>query len=185
MKKGPVTQLKEEFEKVKAEAKANFENYLRAVAEFENFRKRKEKEFEEFRCYANENLMIELIPILENFERALAHANNDNENNLNNLKTGLEIVYRQLKATLAKFGLNEFSCLGQEFDPKTCEAVGFVETDEKPANTVIEQINKGYSYQNKVIQPARVIIAKPKENQRQAVKPEATENKEVNSDKGV
>lgn len=159
LKKGPVTELKTELEKIKTEAKANYENYLRAVAEFENFRRRKDKEIEEFRCYANENLMLELIPVLENFERALAHK--DITKDSENLQNGLEIAYRQMKTTLAKFGLKEYSCLGKEFDPKTCEAISFIETEENPKNVIVQELSKGYEYQNRVIQPARVIVAKP------------------------
>lgn len=159
LKKGPVTELKESLEKTKAELKTHYENYLRAVAEFENFRRRKDKEIEEFRCFANESLMLELIPVLENFERALAHK--DGNGNTESLKNGLEIVYRQMKNTLTKFGLKEYSCLGQEFDPKTCEAISFVETDEKPKNVIVQELSKGYEYQNRVIQPAKVIVAKP------------------------
>jgi molecular chaperone GrpE len=72
-KKGPVTQMKEELEKTKQQAKANHDNYLRAVAEFDNYRKRVQKENEEFREYAQASLLLDLVPILENFDRALSH----------------------------------------------------------------------------------------------------------------
>lgn len=160
-KKGPVTELKEKLETLSAEAKSHYENYLRLLAEFENFRKRKEREFDEFRLYANENLMTELIPVLENFDRALACKDLALNNNADSLQKGLEIVYRQLKNILEKFGLKEYSMLGQEFNPKTCEAISFIETNDKPANSVIEEIGKGYLYYDKVIRPAKVIVAKP------------------------
>jgi molecular chaperone GrpE len=158
-KKGPVTLLKEESEKLRSDSKTHYENYLRSLAEFENFRRRKEREMVEFRSFANENLMNELIPVLDNFDRALSHA--DTKDNTESLQKGIEIAFRQLKGVLEKFGLKEFSCLGQEFDPKTCEAVSFIETNDKPKNTVVNELSKGYLYQNRVIRPARVIIAKP------------------------
>jgi molecular chaperone GrpE len=159
LKKGPVAELKEEFEKCQDDLKVNTDNYLRALADFENFRRRKEKEIEEFRCFANENLLSELIPVLENFDRALAHI--EATENYESLKKGIDIAYRQLLNVLDKFGLKEFSCLGQEFDPKTAEAVSFVETNDKPQNTITHELNKGYLYQNRVIRPAKVIISKP------------------------
>lgn len=161
IKKGPVTELKEKLKTLSVEAKCHYENYLRLLAEFENFRKRKEREFDEFRLYANENLMTELIPVLENFDRALACKDLGLANNAESLQKGLEIVYRQLKNILEKFGLKDYSMLGQEFSPKTCEAISFIETNDKPANTVIEELNKGYLYYDKVIRPAKVIVAKP------------------------
>jgi len=159
LKKGPVTQLKEDFEKLKNESKTHYENYLRALADFENFRRRKEREIEDFRMFANENLLNEIIPVLENFDRALTVKDVDEK--CESIKKGVDIAYRQLKSVLEKFGLKEFSCVGQEFDPKTCEAISFIETNDKPKNTVVDELSKGYLYQNRVIRPARVIVAKP------------------------
>jgi len=159
IKKGPVTALKEEADKLRSDAKTHYENYLRSLAEFENFRKRKEREIEEFRTFANENLMNEIIPVLDNFDRAIAHK--DAVDNNENLQKGFEIAFRQMKQVLEKFGLKEFSFLGKEFDPKTCEAISFIETDEQPKNTVVQELTKGYQYQDRIIRPARVIVAKP------------------------
>lgn len=182
-KKGPVTQLKEDAEKLRSEVKVNYDNYLRALAEFENFRRRKEREIEEFRSFANENLMEELIPVLENFDRALAHS--EASNNCESLAKGIEIAYRQLLSVLEKFGLKEFSCLNQEFDPKTCEAVSFSETDDKPKNTIVQELSKGYQYQDRVIRPSRVIVSKPvpQPAESQDVKEEKVHPEE--SEKGV
>ncbi len=162
LKKGPVTQLKEDLEKAKQESKSHREEYLRALAEFENFRKRKEREIDEFRCFANINLLTELIPVLENFDRALTHI--EKTDNYESLKKGIDIAYRQLLNVLDKFGLKEFSCIGQEFDPKTCEAISFIPTNDQPENTVVQELGKGYIYQDKVIRPARVIVAKQPAN---------------------
>ena len=160
IKKGPVTALKEEAEKLRSDTKTHYENYLRSLAEFDNFRKRKEREIEEFRTFANENLMNEIIPVLDNFDRALEHK--DNIENTENIQKGFEIAYRQMKQVLEKFGLKEFSCLGQEFDPKLAEAISFIETNDQPINTIVNELSKGYEYQKRVIRPARVIVAKPR-----------------------
>jgi molecular chaperone GrpE len=171
-KKGPVTQMKEELEKTKQEAKANYDNYLRAVAEFDNYRKRIQKETEEFKEYAQANLLLDLVPVLENFDRALSHVeffvDNSETKDVNSKLPeptwllGIKIIYNQIKDILTKYDFQEYSCLGQEFDPKKCEAINFVETDEKPANIVSEEVGKGYMLKNRIIRPAIVIVTKPK-----------------------
>ncbi|MCS7258272.1 MAG: nucleotide exchange factor GrpE [candidate division WOR-3 bacterium] len=157
-KKGPVTELKENYQKLLCELKTCKDTLLRALADFENYRKRKEKEFCEFQEYANENLLSELIPALENFERAFSFAKLSNPND--NLLKGIEIAYRQLQGVLEKFGLKEYSCLDQPYDPKLAEVVGCVENPEKPNNIVIEELNRGYQYRDKILRPARVIVTK-------------------------
>jgi molecular chaperone GrpE len=181
-KKGPVTQLKEELAKTKQEAKDYYDKYLRAVAEFDNYRKRIQKENEEFKEFAQASLLLDLVPVLENFDRALSHIelgiNNEacatettnstqaetKEPDPNWLK-GVKIIYNQLKDVLAKYGFQEYSCLGEEFDPKKCEAINYIETDEKPPNTVFEEIGKGYIFKGKVLRPALVIVSRPKSTQ--------------------
>lgn len=164
--------MKEELEKTKQEAKANYDKYLRAVAEFDNYRKRIQKETEEFKEYAQASLLLDLVPVLENFDRALSHVEfiiDSPETKEENAKVpeptwllGIKIIYNQIKDILNKYGFQEYSCLGQEFDPKKCEAINFIETDEKPANIVSEEVGKGYMLKNKVIRPAIVIVTKPK-----------------------
>jgi molecular chaperone GrpE len=185
-KKGPVTKLKEELEKTKQQAKANHDNYLRAVAEFDNYRKRVQKENEEFREYAQASLLLDLVPILENFDRALSHiesgelietkekdknnesqaelekSNNPGNQSNSNLFKGVKIIYNQIKEILAKYGFQEYSCIGEEFDPRKCEAISFIETDDKKPNIVIEETGKGYTLKGRVIRPAIVIVSKPK-----------------------
>jgi molecular chaperone GrpE len=182
-KKGPVTEMKEELEKTKQEAKANYDKYLRAVAEFDNYRKRIQKETEDYKEYAQASLLLDLVPVLENFSLAISHIESNelvvpekedkrneppaaSELPSNHLKSnwlqGIKIIYNQIKDILAKYGFQEYSCIGQEFDPKKCEAINFIETDEKPANIVSEEVGKGYMLKNRVIRPAIVIVTKPK-----------------------
>lgn len=178
--------MKEELEKTKQEAKANHDNYLRAVAEFDNYRKRVQKENEEFREYAQASLLLDLVPVLENFDRALSHIesgelistkeidssnelqselkepNNPGNQSNSNLFKGVKIIYNQIKEILAKYGFQEYSCIGEEFDPRKCEAISFIETDDKKPNIVIQETGKGYTLKGKVIRPAIVIVSKPK-----------------------
>lgn len=159
-KKGPVTRLKQELDRLRQESEENYNNYLRALADFDNYRKRVAREMESFRDSANENLLGALIPVLENLDRALLSASVDK--NFDGLYQGIEIISRQFKEALAKHGLVEYSCLGDEFDPKRCEAVNFIETEEKPPNIVIEEIAKGYLLNNRVLRPSLVTVSKPK-----------------------
>lgn len=156
-KKGPVTRLKEEVEKLREEIKRHQNDYLRALADLDNYRKRKEEEFERFKEYANEGLLAELLPVLDNFDRALSSTD---EKEKDNFYKGMEIILRQLKEVLEKRGLKGYDSLDKEFDPKFHEALGYRETDEKPPNTIIEEMAKGYLLKDRVLRPAKVIVAK-------------------------
>jgi molecular chaperone GrpE len=103
--------------------------------------------------------MGELIPVLENLDRALYAASiNDDPKGL---KEGLELITRQLKEALARHGLTEYSALGELFNPKLHEAVGYVETQDQPPQQVIEEVAKGYRFRDRVLRPALVTVARP------------------------
>lgn len=160
---GPVTSLKADFDKLQTDVEQLKSDYLRSLAEFENFRRRKEKEAAELQEYANEKFLQELIPVLDNFERALAAAEPAETApgaGDQGIRKGLQMIYGQLKETLASLGLEGYSCLGQAFDPRRCEAVGFIETDEHPEHTVVAETARGYLYKGKVLRPAMVTAAK-------------------------
>jgi molecular chaperone GrpE len=106
---------------------------------------------------------LELIPVLDNFERALtaaAPAEAASGAGDQGIRKGLQMIYGQLQETLANLGLEGYSCLGQAFDPRRCEAVGFVETDEYPEHSVVAEAARGYMYKSKVLRPAMVTAAK-------------------------
>jgi molecular chaperone GrpE len=160
---GPVTQMVSELEKLRLEVNQLNDNYLRSLAEFDNFRRRKERELVDFREFANEQLLQELIPILDNLDRAIQAARNGAEttDRTDCICLGIEMVARQLRETLNRFGFQEFSCLGEEFDPKRCEAVAFQETSDQADGIVIAESAKGYMYRSRVLRPAMVVVAKP------------------------
>jgi molecular chaperone GrpE len=164
-KVGPVSAIEAELEKLQIEAKQLNDDYLRALAEFDNFRKRKERELTEFREFANEQLLQELIPVIDNFERAIRAAEPAGAETKSGMKAdalckGIRLIYAQLQEALTRFGFQQFSCVGEEFDPRRCEAVSFEEHDDKPENTVLAESAKGYLYKTKVLRPAMVIVAK-------------------------
>jgi len=157
-KKGPVTKLKDEIGKKDEEIKEFKDKYLRALADLENYRKRMEKEFDSFRQYAQVEFLRKISPVLDSFERAMDGASVDNDEG--NYAKGVEIIYRQFKETLKSMGLEEFSSFGEVFDPARHEAVGTVVDDEKPENTIVEEVSKGYVVKERVIKPAKVLVSK-------------------------
>jgi len=158
--KGPVTRLKEIFLERETQAKDFKDKYLRALAELDNFRKRTEKDMEEYRKYSKVDFFIQIIPAIDNLDRAIGGC--ELNANYESFYKGMEIIQRQLKDTLKVLGLVEFSGLGEKFDPARHEAVGMVETDAQPENMVIEEISKGYMVGDKVIKPAKVLVSRPK-----------------------
>ncbi len=132
------------------------ERWLRLRAEFENFKKRKEKELSEFRDYANEELLRELLPVLDSLEQALML----NPGERRGVAEGLELILGQFKETLKRTGLREIASTGEPFDPRLHEAVMLVEVAVQPENTVLEEIQKGYLFKDKVLRPAKVSVAK-------------------------
>ena len=143
-----------EVEAQRALAEEYLNRLQRLQADFENFRRRVNKEKEEFHKYASESLICSLLPILDNFERAIAAGEGGN------LLSGVEMIFRQLKEILEKEGLCSIQAVKTEFDPNRHEAVMTVENDEHPDNTVIEEFQKGYLLKDKVIRPAMVKVSK-------------------------
>jgi len=161
IRKGPVTRLKETLAEREQEIKEVKDKYLRALAELENYRKRMEREFEEFKKYANLEFFMKVISVLDNFDRALSGA--ELSGNFESFYKGMEIIYRQLKDTLQSLGLTEFSGLGETFDPARHEAVAVIPNSDKPDNTIIEEISKGYMVGERIIKPAQVLVSRQKE----------------------
>jgi len=157
-KKGPVTKLKEELQEKDKEIKELRNKYLRALADMDNNRKRMDRELDSFRKYAQVEFLNKVIPVLDSFERAMDSA--DIENDYENYAQGVEMIYRQLKDVLRSMGLEEFSSLGEVFDPARHEAVATIVNDEKPENTIVEEISKGYLVRERVIKPAKVMVSK-------------------------
>jgi molecular chaperone GrpE len=134
------------------------EDLLRKRAEFDNFRKRTRKEQEEFRNFAVENLMMELLDVYDNFERAIESAHNTND--VDSVVEGVEMVFRQFVSILEKEGLKRIECEGEEFDPSEHEAMMHVEHADHPDNTIIDVCKPGYKLNSRIIRPAMVTVSK-------------------------
>ena len=145
-------------QQTKAAAEAN-EKYLRTYADFENYRKRMQRDLADFRKYANEQLALELLPVVDHLGLALKHASESGEAN-EGLRQGVEMVYKQFRDILEKFGVKPFKAEGECFDPSKHDAVMQVPTTEAPENTVVQVLQDGYWYYDKVLRHAKVGVAK-------------------------
>lgn len=152
-----VNSLKEELEKTRKEAKGNEEQYLRLQAEFSNFRKRKEKEFSDYVKYANEDLVKQLLPVLDNFERTIDAI--DKSDNLTAIKEGINLVNQAFRKQLEKIGLRLIDTKDQRFDVSIHEAITAVTVEEEEKKgSVIDVVEQGYKLNDKVIRFAKVIV---------------------------
>ena len=155
----PGEEQSDPVELAQREAAHNHDLYLRARADLENFRRRTQKEKEDLAKFANENLLRELLPVLDNLSRALDHAQND-EADSGSLVEGVSMTLGQFTKTLEQFGVTPVEAVGQPFNPDCHEAMGQLESDEHPPNTVVQEMQKGYYLNQRLLRPALVMIAK-------------------------
>lgn len=140
------------------EAEATFARYQRLAADFENYKRRTRQELADRTQYANEELLRRLLPILDNFRRALDHtpANVDP-----GWLEGIRLVARQFEATLAAQGLTPIPALGEKFDPTQHEAIARQETVDQEEGTIVEEMQPGYRLHDRVLRPTLVKVAQP------------------------
>lgn len=152
-----IQQLQEALAVKTREAESNHDRYLRAMAEFDNARKRAVREREDLIRTANENLIRDLLPVLDNLDRALAAAKADPAAAA--VVAGVELIQRDLLRTLEKFNVATFSSVGAPFDPERHEAVARVPAAGQPDMTVVGEIARGYLLNGRVLRPAMVTVA--------------------------
>ena len=145
-----------ELEAARAEAAANYDRYVRAVAELDNYRKRTVRMRAETRDEILRDILLQVAPILDNLRRALRQETQEAEL----LKQGVELICGQFNDVLQGYGLAEIEALGQLFDPEVHEALAEVPDDEHAPGTVIEEMEKGYKLNDKVVRYARVVVSK-------------------------
>jgi len=145
-----------ELEAACAEAAANYDRYVRAVAELDNYRKRTVRMRAETRDETLRDVLLQVAPILDNLRRALQQETQEAEL----LKQGVELICGQFNDVLKGYGLAEIESVGQPFDPEVHEALAEVPDDEHAPGTVIEEMEKGYKLNDKVVRYARVVVSK-------------------------
>ncbi len=146
-------ELKESQEK----AEEYYARLQRLQAEFDNYRKRTQKEKEDFIKFASEQVILNLLPVLDNFEWAIAAA--EGSQDFQAYAQGVEMIFKQIQNVLAKEGLVVIESVGKAFDPNIHEAVLRVESEEYPENTVVEEMQKGYYLKERVIRPSMVKVS--------------------------
>ena len=150
----PAEAAAEEKKEMSAEDEALNVKYMRLMADFQNFKRRTEKEKSDIYAFANEKIVVELLNVIDNFERALAlGAEGDG------FVEGMSLIFKQLQGVLEKAGVKEIEALGQEFDPNFHNAVMMEDTDEYESGKVSCVLQKGYTLNNKVIRPSMVKVA--------------------------
>jgi molecular chaperone GrpE len=152
--------LEEQLAARSEEAKKNWDLYLRERADLENFRKRAQRDKEDLARFANEKFLREILPVLDNLERAVGHAR-QNQGGGEGLLEGVEMTLNQLQRVLEKFGATPFESVGTAFDPSRHEAIGHVESAEHAPNMVAQELQKGYLLSDRLLRPAMVMVAKP------------------------
>ncbi|MZQ81929.1 nucleotide exchange factor GrpE [Paenibacillus sp. 5J-6] len=146
-----------ELEKARVQAEENYQRLLRVQADFDNFRRRARAEKEDFAKYASLKLIEQLLPIVDNFDRALASSKETKD--FDALAKGLDMTYRGMDQLLTAEGLKPIEAVGQPFNPEFHQAVMQVESDEHEEGIVVEELQKGYILKDKVIRPAMVKVS--------------------------
>jgi molecular chaperone GrpE len=144
-----------DLQKLKAERDSLLDRLARMQAEFENVRRRNIKEQQDFRDYAAADAIKPLLPVLDSFERALTVKSDAAE-----FRNGVELIYKQLLTALAKLSVQPIAAKGEIFDPHYHEAIEMVETSNAPDHQVIEELQRGYKYKDRLLRPAMVKVAK-------------------------
>lgn len=156
-----VSDLESRLKEKEQEAKELYDRWLRLSAEVENYKKRMEKEKGELYKFANENIIKDLLPVLDNLERALEHGKESD--NFKALLEGVELTHKALLTVLEKYGVSRVEALGEAFDPTSHEAVMVQEDAQRPEGEVIAQMQMGYRLHNRLIRPAMVVVSKKPE----------------------
>lgn len=150
--------LEAELAQAKLQITEHYAQLQRLQAEFDNFRKRTQKEKEDLAQYAATRVVEAMLPIVDNFERALVSA--ETSKDFESFAQGVEMIYRQVYALLEKEGLKPIEAVGQPFDPNVHDAIMQVDSDEQPENTVVEELQKGYYLKDKVLRPSMVKVSR-------------------------
>lgn len=158
-----IVDVEAELSAAKEEAKTHYDKLLRAMADFENYRKRMERDKQDLVKFANENLIRELLNVIDHLDQALSHIKQSSGDDARNLALGVELVAKQLVGALEKFGLKTVDAeMGQHFDPQHHEALQMVDAEDAEPGTVLAQHRRGYMLHDRLLRPALVDVVKEK-----------------------
>jgi molecular chaperone GrpE len=154
----PLAEAQQALAAAQAESAKNWDLYLRERAELENFRKRTQRDKEEFRIFTRKELLLEVLPVLDNLERALEHAGQGQEGQ--GLLAGVNMTVVQFRKVIEDLGARPMVAVGSPFDPNLHQAMAQQETAEQPPGTVLSEYQKGYLLHDRLLRPALVVVAK-------------------------
>ncbi len=160
--KSPADEAGDELAQLKARVETLEEDKLRAMADLDNYRKRMARQFEEVVRSANDKLLIDLLEVIDNFERALDHGAQETESSdeLGAFRDGMAMIYQQMLALLARYDVRPIESLGKPFDPAFHEAMMQVASDEYDEGVIVTEVSKGYMHGDRVLRYARVGVSK-------------------------
>jgi molecular chaperone GrpE len=162
-KEKEIEELKKKLEEKEKEFTEHHDRLLRLAADFENYKKRAAREKEDWAKFANEDLIRAILPFIDNLERAVNHAEKVADTGV--LIEGVRLTIQQLLQALNKFGLSSFQSVGKPFDPAVHEAMLVVETDKHEPDQVVEEFQKGYLLNDRLLRPATVSVSKTLEKE--------------------
>ncbi len=152
------TNLEQQLAEALEENQRRHEQYLRTLADMDNLRKRTTREKEEIAKFANEGLLRDILPVIDNLERALEHSDKAAESG--GLLEGVRMTLTQFNQVLSRFGVETVDAVGKPFDPAFHQAMGQLESADHPVNTVLVEMQKGYQLNERLLRPAFVLVAK-------------------------
>ncbi len=154
-----IAELEKKVKALEEENQQLKDQYLRKLAEFDNYKRRTEKEFLAHLEFANEELIKELLPVLDDFERFLKHAEEEDVS-AESLKEGVQLIYKKMMGVLEKKGLKAMESIGEEFDAEKHQALMQVESEKHESGYIVDEHLKGYTLNDKVIRHSQVLVAK-------------------------
>lgn len=160
----PVKELEKKAASAEQESKDAQDRLLRVSAEFENYKKRSAREMEGFKKFANESLIKQMLPIVDNLERAIDSSGNGEEND-ESIVEGVSMIRNEILRVFEKFGVKPITSVGETFDPVFHEAVMQEASEEHPENTVTKELQKGYIIHERLLRPSMVIVSKAAKNE--------------------
>ncbi|HEY5928228.1 MAG TPA: nucleotide exchange factor GrpE [Kofleriaceae bacterium] len=159
----PIKELEAKLAAAEKEKKDNWDRYLRSAADLENLRKRQKRELEDVKFETKNKVLKEMLPVVDNLERAIEHAGGGGEGDqaLRPIVDGVQLVLRQFTTAFERLDVQAIDALGQPFDPNLHEAISQVESDQ-PAGTIVQVLQRGYRAGERLLRPALVVVAKAK-----------------------
>jgi molecular chaperone GrpE len=174
--KASLKELEPKLESAENEAKENYDRFLRVSAEFENYKKRSARQIDEFRKFANESLLKDMLCVVDNLERAVDSSQNDGIKN-HTIAEGVTLTIDEISKIFKKFNVKPILSLNEPFDPNFHQAVMQEETEDYPENVVLKELQKGYLMHDRLLRPAMVIVSKSKGEKNDPIKDETNKIK--------